>query len=60
MKYLIKKYATTKYRRLVKKYKKILIKLDKHYTHDLNIKREKLLDKIIYFKDKWRGCIYEI
>ena len=58
MKYFIKKYVKTKHKRLIKKYKKILIKLDKHYTHKLNLKREKLLDKIIHFKDKRGDYIY--
>lgn len=60
MRYLIKKYATTKYERLIKKYKKIHIKLDKHYTHDLNVKRVKLFNKIMRFKENWKRCIYEI
>lgn len=60
MKYLIINYASIKYKKLCKKYKKILVKLDNCYSYKLNLKREKLFKKILIFERKWRGCIYEI
>ena len=61
MKTLIIIYASYRYKKLTNKYNKMLIKETiKGYSHDLNVKRMKLFNKILKFKENWRGCIYEI
>ena len=61
MKHLIIYYASYRYKKFINKYNKILLKESTiGYSHRLNIKRKKLFNKILNFKEKWRGCIYEI
>ena len=61
MKTLIIIYASYRYKKLTNKYNKILLKESiKGYSHKLNLKREKIFNKILKFKENRRGCIYEI
>lgn len=61
MKYLIIYYASHRFKLLKYKYNKILLKESIiGYSHKLNLKRIKLFNKIEKFKNKRRGCIYEI
>lgn len=61
MKHLIIYYASHRYKKLCIKYNKILLKESlKGYSQKLNLKRIKLFNKIEKFKNKRRGCIYEI